>query len=113
MVNIITREEHTYRHYNRAIGKFIEGKKHYEYELARGGYVPFDEAMKVAQKWDGQKQYKLSQRAEDIIRSLRQTADSKGNIQLGSRAIEALKAVGVNFDRYNPNLSTDVGGFDN
>lgn len=92
------REDHTFRHYNHALGKFIEGKAHYIAEMKRGGYIPTELAEEWAQEYDKKhppKEYKLSTKAEEIIKSLKLTADKKGNIKLGGRAIQALKEIGA------------------
>lgn len=100
MANLNLKEDHTYAHYNRALGKKIHSKAHYEYEMKKGGYIPYDEALDIAKDWDRnhrRKEYILSPGAMNIIKSLKATADKKGRIKLESRAISALKDIGVDF----------------
>ena len=92
------REDHEYRHYNRSLGCFVEGKEHFKKLLARGNFIPYDLAQKYAAEHDKthpHKDYTLSKKARDIIASVKLTADRKGNIKLGGRAIEALKEIGA------------------
>jgi len=99
------REDHEFKHYNNAMGVMIHNKEHYKRELKKRRMVPYDEAERLAEKWDKehpQKKYDdLSPRAQEIINSLKLSADSKGNIVLGGRAIEALQEIGAigNADR--------------
>lgn len=104
-------EDYKYRHYNRALGRFVEGKEHFKYLLALGDYIPFDKAQEIIKK-ESRKEYKLSKEAEKFIKELKGMADKKGNIRLGGRAIEKMKELGVNFDRFIPTVNTK-GGFGN
>lgn len=92
-------EEHSFSHYNEAMGVKIESKEHYKQEMKKRGMVPFDETERLAKEWDkehSQQSYdELSPKAADIISSLKMSADKHGNIQLGSRAIEALIGIGA------------------
>lgn len=118
MANLIFREDHQYKHFNHAMGVQIESKKHYEREMAKRGMVPYEKALELAQQYDkknGRKDYKLSAKAEDIIRSLK-LASRNGRIELGTRAINALEKIGLNFRReykdFNLNeINKSQGGF--
>lgn len=91
-------EDHQYRHFNRSLGVFVEGKEHYKYLLKKGGMVPFDVACELADEHDKKnphKDYTLSPKAREIINSIRLTADKRGNIRLGSVAIRALREAGL------------------
>jgi len=91
-------EDHEYRHYNRSLGCFVEGKEHFKKLLSAGQFVPFDLAERFAEDYDKRnpkKPYELSDKAKDIIKSIKLTADKKGNIKLGGRAIKALKEIGA------------------
>lgn len=91
-------EDHKYKHFNRSLGVQVEGKEHFKRLLAKGKYVPYDMAERLAEEHDRKnprKPYELSAKARDIIRSIKMTADSKGNICLGNRAIRALREVGL------------------
>ena len=91
--------DYQFRHYNTAMGCFIYNKDHYKHEMIRRGLVPYEESLRLAEKWDKEhapKQYKgISPKAESIIKSLRLTADKNGNIKLGGNAINALKEIGA------------------
>lgn len=92
-------EEHQFRHFNNAMGIMIYGKEHYKAEMKKRRMVPYEEAERLADDWDKknpQKDYgDLSTGAKEIIQSLKLTADSKGNIVLGGRAIKALQEIGA------------------
>lgn len=91
-------EDHEYRHYNSSLGCFVEGKEHFKKLLARGKYIPYELAQKYAEEYDRnqpKRSTKLSKKAQDIINSVKLTADKKGNIKLGGRAIKALKEIGA------------------
>jgi len=96
MANIICRN---YDHYNRALQKHISSKKEYEYEMKRGGFVPYEEAEKMVEEHNRGKvkKYEPSEKAESIIRAASLMKDSKGNIKAGDRLIDGMKSVGVNF----------------
>ena len=91
-------EDHEYRHYNRSLGCFVEGKEHFRKLLSDGKFVPFELAQQYAEDYDKRnprKEYILSNKAHDIINSVKLTADKHGNIKLGGRAIQALKEIGA------------------
>ena len=91
-------EEHTFRHFNNAMGIMIYGKEHYKNEMKKRRMVPYEEAERLADKWDKDNPQKgygdLSTGAKEIIQSLKLTSDSNGNIVLGGRAIKALQEIG-------------------
>ena len=92
------REEHEYRHFNRSLGCFVEGKEHFKKLMAQRKMVPYDLAEQYAEGYDKRhprQAYELSPKAQDIIRSVKLTADRKGNIKLGGRAIKALQEIGA------------------
>ena len=93
------REDHEFRHYNNALGMMIYSKEQYKAELKKRRMVPVDEAERLAEKWDKEHPKKnydtISPKAQNIIASLKLSADSNGNIVLGGRAIKALKEIGA------------------
>jgi len=110
------REDHEFRHFNNAMGIMIYNKEHYKLEMKKRRMVPYDEAERLAEKWDKnnpQKEYgNLSTGAQEIIRSLKMSADSKGNIVLGGRAIKALQEIGaIGRSEYAPSEFAGEGGF--
>ena len=92
-------EDYRFRGYNQSLGCFVESKEHYKLLLKQRGLVPFDEADRLAAEFDSKNSRKeelsLSPKAQDIIRSLKITADKNGNIKLGQRAINALMEIGA------------------
>lgn len=95
-MNIIVRK---YDHFNSAMGKHITSKRHYEQEMAKGGYIPYDKACEIADKAKNKKiNYELSPKAREIINSARSSADKRGNIKVSDRLIEGMKSVGVRLD---------------
>ena len=92
-------EDHSFRHFNNAMGIMIYNKEHYKLEMKKRRMVPYEEAERLAENWDKEnpnKEYgELSTGASEIIRSLKMSADSNGNIVLGGRAIKALQEIGA------------------
>jgi len=92
-------EDHSFRHFNNAMGIMIYNKEHYKIEMKKRRMVPYEESERLAEEWDKKNPKKdygdLSPRAQEIIQSLKMSADSKGNIVLGGRAIEALQEIGA------------------
>jgi hypothetical protein len=117
MANIIVKE---YQHFNRAMGKFITSKNHYEQEMAKGGYVPYEKAEQMAEiarenskkKYDG-----LSAKTMKFFGEVKQMADRKGNIKVSQRYIQGLKDHGVRvdcqYDKLPKSYRVDQGGFEN
>jgi len=114
MVNIITHEDHTYKHFNRAMGVQIESKKHYEYEMKRRGFVPFEIGQKIAQEARGKhKDVKPSKKAIEVMKSIQNQGKGNKRFVPYDRTINAMKEVGVSFDYYNklPEQYSPKGGF--
>lgn len=114
--NIIVKN---YQHFNSSMGKFITSKRHYENEMSKGGYIPYEKACEITEtvknKREREQKFELSPKARSIIESARNSSDKKGNVRLGGRMIDAMQSLGVNF--YNDNVPKhyriDKGGFDN
>jgi len=118
MANIIIKN---YEHYNRAFknwntprGRYISSKSDYEKALKEEGMISEKEADSQGFHREAQrKDYKVSSETLGIIEAVKGTADKKGRIRPGDRAIEAL---GKKFN-YNRNLlpkhyqDIDKGGF--
>lgn len=87
-----------YEHYNRALGKHIHSKKHYQEECARQGMISFDRAELLASKSRIESEAKqkkgISKKAYEIIKAAKLRADKKGNVKLGDRTIDAIKSLG-------------------
>ena len=112
--NIIVKN---YQHHNRALGKYISSKAQYENEMAKQGYIPFEQAEVLAERArTGQrKEYKgLSKQAMEVCKAAKDQADKKGNLKASSRLIDGMKKTGVCFDLDKlPSHYRDevVGGF--
>lgn len=101
-----------YQHFNRSLpnwdsphGKWIGSKKQYDEECKKNNMVSFEEAQEIAEKarLSKIKPYKLSKESEQIIKESKLKSDSKGNVKLSDRAIEALvnkKAIGRKIPDY-------------
>lgn len=104
-----------YEFYSQAMGKHITSKRQYQEEMAKGGYVTFERAEEIAAKArrDNKKGYALSEKAKDIIATAKNSADRKGNVKLGDKAVDALKSMGMKFDKDLPRQyrNVNVGGF--
>jgi hypothetical protein len=97
---------------------YITGKEHYKQEMKRRGLVPFDESLRLAEQWEKENPRKeygdLSPKAQEIIASVKLTADKNGNVHLGDRAINALREIGAIPERsmnMTSDISVDQGGF--
>lgn len=111
MVGIVVKR---YEHFNRAMGKYITSRQHYEREMAKGGYIPFAEAEKIASKARAErdKPYKLSEKARAVIESAKQSSDRKGQVKLSGNLIRGMKEVGVNWDSQWLPKHYQGGGFE-
>jgi len=103
-----------YEHYNRALGKYITSKRHYDNEMARQGMIPYEEGKKIAEQVqkDKIKPYTISKKAQEIINTAKNSADRRGKVKLGDRTIDAMKEIGVSFNLdHCPKHYKDKGGF--
>jgi hypothetical protein len=103
-----------YDHFNRSLGMRITSKKQYHEELKKRGMIDaekaFAQADLVNEKRNNPKM-ELSQKAKDIISTARMKADRKGRIKCDDRLVDAMKDVGVKFNRQLPK-HYQVGGFE-
>jgi hypothetical protein len=122
MVYIKTFEDYKYNHYNNALGCQIYSKEHYEHEMKRQGMIPYDQAAELAEEYDRKNQpkdFKISEKALDIVRSLKLSSPDNDHIKIekGGKAWRALKDMGVNFDdidihkKVREKLKISSGGF--
>jgi hypothetical protein len=96
-----------YEHHNRAFagwdspqGKYISSKAAYERELEKQGMITCEEAERRGMNSGAKRmEYVLEKDTQRLIESVRQTADSKGNIKPGDKAIDALTS---KKPKYNP-----------
>lgn len=126
MDNLLNRPEHEYTfttdvfgtdRYGRPIK--VQGKEHYKRLMAKGGFVPIEEAQAIAAESKKRNQspgYKPSPELLSFLRQMKQSADSKGNVRLSGRAIKKMKEFGVSFDSCLPDHLKDnplEGGISN
>lgn len=99
MVYIINKGKHFKPHYNRAMGKFIRSERQYKEEMKRGGYCSHEEAKeRVKRHYDRtHKPYVPTRKAHQIVEACH--PDRHGNVSMPGRAIDALKDMGVTFDK--------------
>jgi len=110
-----------YEHHNRAFsgwdspqGKYISSKSEYQKELDRQGMVTVEQAEREGLNSGAKrKEYKITPETQQLIESVKQTADSKGRIKPGDRAIQKLyeKRPSYNAEALPKSLPTE-GGID-
>lgn len=93
-------------HYNREMGKKYYTAKDYYSDLKARGCEPYKAGS--ARKRESTP-YTTSTKAMEIMKSV--SPDKKGNIQLGDRAVKALKDMGVTFNKPNYETNISKGGF--
>ena len=109
-------EEHKFNHYNRALGCKVESKEHFKYLLDKGGYVPSELGNQMAEKareMNTKKYDGLSDKSMKFLHQVKDMADSKGNIEPGSRFIKGLEEHGVRVELpdWCPTHYKQNGGF--
>ena len=111
MANIITHEDHNYRHFNRSFNCKVEGKAHYEYLMKKHGMVSQergDELARIArEKKNTAPKAEFSDKARGIIQAAKARADKHGNVKLGDRTIDAMRELGVAMD--HPHMPKKFG----
>ena len=110
------KEDHQYKHYNRAFGCKVEGKAHYEYLMKKHGMVTQEVGDELAKQSREKKmnapKAELSKTAREIIQAAKSRADKHGNVKLGDRTIDALKDMGVAIDhKHMPKKFGHKGAF--
>lgn len=87
-----------YEHFNRALGKQITSRAHYEAEMKKGGFVSFEEGEKLSAEYrrrNPRKEYELEKDSHELINSFKSSVDKKGKLNLSGRQLDAMKAKGV------------------
>lgn len=112
----------SYAHHNKALpnwntpkGVWVKSKDHYDRLCKEAGMISYDKAQEIA-SGSKRKDYKLSNQAKAIIEAARSAKDSKGNVKLGDRTVEAMVkigAIGKKVPSYMqlPRAYQSVGGF--
>ena len=108
MANIIVKK---YDHYNRAMGKHITSKRHYQEEMRKGGYVTQEEGNRLAKGCNRRKAYELSKQAKEVIKSAKDSSRN-GKVKLGDRQIDAMIKMGAIQKKSNEVYKGQNGGFD-
>ncbi len=108
-ITIITKN---WSHYNRALGKYIKSKSHYDYEMKKQNMVSSEEGNRLAEQHN-EKQWKPSSECVEVIIAMKNSADKKGNIVLGKhpKIVEVMEKKGMTFDMSKlPKHYQDIGG---
>ena len=95
---------------NRALGKYIRGKHHYNEEMKRQGMVSKEKGDEMARKAEEsmKKPYKVSNDTLGFIRDAKMHSKN-GKLKLSDREIDFMKKKGVNFN--HPGDMGTEGGF--
>lgn len=104
-----------YEHFNRALDTHVRSKDHYDKLMKQGNYISYEENQERT-KNNGNKNYILSEKGWDIIKSAKNSKDSKGRVKLSDRTIDAMKEIGAidkKVPEYMklPSAYTGKGGF--
>lgn len=113
----MSREEHEYTFWTDAFGTDnkgnpikVQGKEHYKLLMARGGFVPFEEAQKLAEQANNKNKgegFKVSPELQEFMREIKQCCKADGTIKLSGRMVAKMKELGVNFDSCLPEYLRD------
>lgn len=87
-----------YEHYNRALGKHIRSKAHYEEEMRKGGFVSFEEGQRLAESCKKRKEYVPSKKCVEIVNTLERMKEKKITLSQHPRLVKAMKDGGVKFN---------------
>ena len=91
-------------HFNSALGKVITSERQYRDEVKKGGYIPYEEAQeRDRQKTEERNKFVVSDKAVEWMRSVRSSADRRGNVKLSDQQVDFLKK-GMTTNRENPVL---------
>lgn len=106
MVNVIVKEDYRYAHYNRALGKHIKDRAHYEREMVKGGYIPYEVAQDILKDKERKKEIKHNPELVGFLRHLYSKRRKNGEIKLEPGEIAWMEKFGVSFQRYLPDYIT-------
>jgi len=89
-------------HYNSALGKVIKNERQYKEELKRGNYIPYEQAKEItASNMEKRNKFRISDDALAWMKSVKNSADRKGNVKLSGNQIDFLKEKGTITNREN------------
>ena len=98
MTAIIVRN---YAHINKAFsgwdtphGRIVKSKDHYDRLCKEQGMISYEESVEMS-KNNGKKPYVLSEKGKAIIQAAKNSKDSRGNVKLSDRTIDAMKSIGA------------------
>lgn len=95
-------------------GKYIRNEQHYKEEMKRHGFITYEEAMdrkRAKEEAQAKERFKVSKPVLSILKSVKDSADKKGNVKLSDRQVDAMKKHGLKTG--NPireKISTITGG---
>jgi hypothetical protein len=114
MPNIIVKN---YEHFNTSLpswntpkGVYIRTKRQYDEACKRSGMISYDEAKARQEKITAQREkekFVPSKNAIDLMKSVKDSADRKGNVKLSDRQIDAMKSLG--HSAYGEKLRKQLG----
>lgn len=108
--------EDQWYHFNNSLGMWIYSKAHLKHEMRKRRMLPYEMCEELASEWDKRNKscdkIELSDKARNVIASLKLTADKNGNITLGSRTVKALSEIGAiqNYDHDLKGFNINTGG---
>lgn len=98
MVQIIVKN---YNHFNKALpnwdtpnGVHVKNKDHYDRLCKENGMISYEQA-KDQEKNKVLKSYALSEKGKSIIAAAKQSKDSRGNVKLSDKTIDAMRSIGA------------------
>lgn len=98
MPNIIIKN---YEHINKSFGnwdtpngKHVRNKDHYDRLMKEGGFISYEQSLEI-NKNSKLKDYTLSKKGWDIIKSAKNSKDKKGKVNLSDRTIDAMIEMGA------------------
>jgi hypothetical protein len=105
-IKSLNMEDHEFKHFNDALGVQVDSKEHYKGLLLKGGFIPYEEAIKIALTTKkSRKEYRASPLLKSFLRHLYSKPKTKnGEIKLSGRELETMRELGVNFDATQPSL---------
>jgi hypothetical protein len=113
-------EDHSYKHYNKALGCMVNGKEDFIDKMQRGGFVPFEMGERMAEEHrkSSVKSYdKINDKTMRVISDLKSTTGKNGKLSSLTGTKRAMEKVGVRFDNFYDKLPSHyqdikVGGFE-
>lgn len=90
-----------YAHVNRSLpnwdspqGKIVRSKDHYDRLCKEAGMISYEKAQEMA-TGPKTKDYELSKSAQQIIESAKNSKNSKGQVKLSQRTVDAMVKIGA------------------